>query len=254
MSKLGHDKMENVFTPYIVGGREAAVGRWPWMADLYNGGRHSCGGVVINSKYILTAAHCVARSSARSLKIRVGWHDQKKAEPKGVEHAVAEIIGHKGYGSIASRGILNDNDIALLRLTKEIDFSNEHVNVVCLPSPGEKFSGECTATGWGMTMGTGDMTKLREVTVPVYTTQECLRQWPGKVSDRQICMGTTVRSGSGRKTACRGDSGGPLVCNKQGRWILSGVTSWGTRDCVGRPAVYTRVSAYIDWINANMKM
>ncbi|CAH1790490.1 unnamed protein product [Owenia fusiformis] len=246
VSKLGHDKAN-----FIVGGREAEIGRWPWMADLYNNRRHSCGAVVIDANWVLTAAHCVARASPYSLKIRVGWHNQRLRPVSGVEHAVRRIVAHKGYGSIRGSGILNDNDIALLQLTKAIDFNNEHVNVVCLPQKGEQFSGECTATGWGLTQGTGDNTRLREVTVPVYDTKTCLKYWPGKVSDRQICMGRVPPAP--RQTACRGDSGGPLVCKKEGRWILAGVTSWGTRECIGRPAVYTRVSEYIDWIQQNKK-
>ncbi|CAH1790161.1 unnamed protein product [Owenia fusiformis] len=243
-SKLGHDK-------YIVGGKEAQVGRWPWMADLYVNGRHSCGGSVIAAKWILTAAHCVKGKSASSLKIRVGWHNQRQQTQNGVEHAVMRVVDHKQFGSIQGQSILNDNDIALLQLTKDIDFKNEHVNTVCLPKKGEQFSGSCVATGWGMTIGTGDNTKLREVTVPVYTTANCNKYWPGRVSDRQICMGTVPPSQT--KTACMGDSGGPLVCKKNGRWIQAGVTSWGMRVCTGKPAVYTRTSEYLDWIDANMK-
>jgi len=52
--------------------------------------------------------------------------------------------------------------------------------------------------------------------------------------------------------ACNGDSGGPLVIENNGesRQVI-GIVSWGYIPCgsgEGKPSVYTRVSAYIDWI------
>lgn len=62
-----------------------------------------------------------------------------------------------------------------------------------------------------------------------------------------ICTGPL----SGDHSACNGDSGGPLVQDV----TVIGIVSWGMVPCAskGYPAVFTEVSHFIDWINANMK-
>ena len=54
---------------------------------------------------------------------------------------------------------------------------------------------------------------------------------------------------------CQGDSGGPIMYYSQAQraWVLAGITSYG-RGC-GLPnyaGVYTRVSAYMDWIRSTV--
>lgn len=53
----------NVVNGRIVGGREAHEGQFPHQISLRFKGSHNCGGSIISSKYILTAAHCVYMSS-----------------------------------------------------------------------------------------------------------------------------------------------------------------------------------------------
>ena len=55
----------------IVGGDKAAMKEHPWLALLQyktkNGRKTWCGGTLINSRYVLTAAHCVDEYSVKKL-------------------------------------------------------------------------------------------------------------------------------------------------------------------------------------------
>ncbi|MEN3358851.1 MAG: hypothetical protein V7637_2833, partial [Mycobacteriales bacterium] len=48
--------------PNVVGGTNAAAGEFPWMVRLSQG----CGGALIASRVVLTAAHCVSRTGANT--------------------------------------------------------------------------------------------------------------------------------------------------------------------------------------------
>ena len=51
----------------------------------------------------------------------------------------------------------------------------------------------------------------------------------------------------------QGDSGGPFVCNEGGKYVLTGVVSWGQGMCnTNHYTVFARVSSFIQWINTKM--
>lgn len=97
---------------------------------------------------------------------------------------------------------------------------------------------------------------LREVMVPILNNADCERMYEraGQIQHIPhifVCAGYQ----EGGKDSCDGDSGGPLVTRRSdGRFQLSGVVSWGV-NCGERnqPGVYTRISAFRDWINQVLK-
>lgn len=44
----------------IVGGSPAPLGSWPWLVNLQLNGELMCGGVLVDSSWVVTAAHCFA--------------------------------------------------------------------------------------------------------------------------------------------------------------------------------------------------
>ena len=73
-------------------------------------------------------------------------------------------------------------------------------------------------------------------------------------SDRQLCAGYENLP----IDACSGDSGAPLVVverdGDEGYFVAAGIVSYGNRQCDASisSGVYTRISFYLDWINATI--
>jgi secreted trypsin-like serine protease len=115
----------------IVGGQVTGIHRYPWVARLVYDGQFHCGGSLINSDYVLTAAHCVRRLRRSKFKVVLGDHDQhSSSESPAIMRAVSAIIRHKNFD-----GTSYNHDIALLKLRKSVTFSKQ-VRPVCLPSTG----------------------------------------------------------------------------------------------------------------------
>ncbi|KAH8256401.1 hypothetical protein KR032_006339, partial [Drosophila birchii] len=244
-------------TGRIVGGVEAPNGQWPWMAAIFlHGPKRTefwCGGSLIGTKYILTAAHCTRDSrqkpfAARQFTVRLGDIDlSTDAEPSDpVTFAVKEVRTHERFSRIGFY-----NDIAILVLDKPVRKS-KYVIPVCLPKglrmpPKERLPGRrATVVGWGTTYyGGKESTSQRQAELPIWRNEDCDRSYFQPINENFICAGYS----DGGVDACQGDSGGPLMMRYDSHWVQLGVVSFGNK-CgePGYPGVYTRVTEYLDWI------
>lgn len=234
----------------IVGGTEIFDEKaWPWLVSINS----VCGGSFIDAQHVLTAAHCVDYtgevagihpSKVTGMNI---FHGAKSFDGNGGQTVKVEAI-YEHYDFMRTSLF---NDIALIRLSKPVKF-DDFSSAVCLPEKNE-FVADGTSTyvaGWGYMNEDAFWVQdvAREVMVPVVPDE-----WCDDAYDRQIREATELCAGykSGGKDACQGDSGGPLVTRDDGGKgaTLQGIVSWG-HGCAraGKYGVYTRVSAYIDWI------
>ncbi|XP_048055252.1 tryptase-like isoform X1 [Megalobrama amblycephala] len=236
----------------IVGGVNAPDGSWPWQVSLHSStyGGHFCGGSLINSEWVLTAAHCLPSVSTSNLRVYLGRRTQQGTNANEVMRTVRTIIVHPSYNSKT-----NDNDIALLRLSSVVTFNN-YIRPVCLAAQNSVFSAGTSSwiTGWGDVQAGVNLPapgNLQETMVPVVANTQCNNLLgSGSVTNNMICAGLT----QGGKDTCQGDSGGPMVSQQCTVWVQAGITSWGY-GCAdpNSPGVYTRVSQYQTWITNNIR-
>jgi len=250
----------NPAMPYIVNGQQAARGAWPWQVYvryLTALGYISCGGSLLNERWVLTASHCaVDFVIASQLIVLAGTTVLNSSHPDAQVRQVDLIIPHPSYEDKSSIII---NDVALLRLRTPVFFT-ETVQPICLPSADVDLNQfkVCVATGFGLVRSNGQSSynlmqgKMQPMSndacIAVTETSRYGLPWNVAQSDFNyiFCAGSYPLSRS-EVDVCQGDSGGPLACqNQQGVWSVIGVTSFGFRQC--QPSIFARVSTYVQWI------
>jgi len=234
----------------IVGGTEVQKNSFYWQVGLTDGRDGDnliiCGGTLLSSKTVLTAAHC------STLKyVVLGEHDERFTEGEEMWVEVCGSLEHPSYNSDPL-----DYDFKLLTLCSAVSFS-QIIAPACLPSTqgdGSEYEGKtAVVSGWGALSSGGSYPwVLMKVEVATMSNKCCCQNAEKshscpEIDDSMIC------AASPGKDTCLGDSGGPLIIDENGKITLIGVVSW--RGCAeaNLPGVYSRVTHVLDWIKRNLE-
>jgi secreted trypsin-like serine protease len=233
--------------PEIVGGQPANPNEYPWQAlVLYDG--YLCGGSLIDTEWVLTAAHCVYNGSTvynpSVFNIVLGEHDLYNPDSTEQAKTVDQVIPHPDYNDYSS-----DYDVALLHLSSPATL-NSAVATIPLSDVADVEGELSTVTGWGTTSYGGYIADvLMEVQVPIVSNATCEAAYgSGSITESMLCAGYA----EGGKDSCQGDSGGPLIIpDGNGGFNQAGVVSWGY-GCAEPNfyGVYARISTVKSWIDS----
>nr|CAD7407044.1 unnamed protein product [Timema cristinae] len=180
----------------ITNGEQASRGQFPYQAALYLDGRSFCGGSLISTTWVLTAAHCTLRID--TVTVHLGAQNLNAVEAGKVTVATRNLVNHASYNP----SNLN-NDISLIRLPSAVAL-NAFIQLVRLPSQsqaGNTFAGDAVVvSGWGRVSDTssGISPNLNFVNLNIITNTVCARTYGTAV----IITSTICSLGANGRSTC----------------------------------------------------
>ncbi|CAF3683317.1 unnamed protein product [Rotaria socialis] len=251
--------LDSAIVTKIIGGEEAMKNSWGWAVSIRIHNNHICGGSLISSELVLTAAHCIVLvKTISSLSVTAG---SKYLSMINQQRSVSQAFIPFNYDSTTYT-----NDIAIILLSSPFDMNDRSLAFICLPPSIENYPPDdmtVIAIGWGV-LSTTEKTSsdtLQQVTLKTISNGISACHISVYNENVQICAGVQG-GGKGMKKekilifildniccfqldTCRGDSGGPLMMFSNQRWYIVGITSYGN-GCASPyyPGIYTRASVY----------
>ncbi|CAK1547620.1 unnamed protein product [Leptosia nina] len=242
----------------IFGGEATNIDQYPWLVVLeYSGGLLLCGGSLITTKFIMTAAHCINGINRPPVFARLAEYnitsfptDVVETDGGGEDSITVTIIPvEKTLVHHEHNLRLRTHDIGLVKLSRNAVLS-DFIKIICLPTtdllPQFNKKTNFTLAGWGSDETGGASDVKKHVMLPFVKEDHCKRIYADLPLLNVVCAG-----GEAGKDSCDGDSGGPLMYEVEQKYIAVGVLSFGYRQCgiADRPSVYTNVFKYVKWIN-----
>ncbi|XP_030569909.1 mast cell protease 2-like [Drosophila novamexicana] len=234
--------------PLVMNGSQPNPHAFPFMALIQNRLLNQsvyeshCGGTLLNSMFVLTAAHCVDKIQFpdREFSVLLGAHDKNNS---GTRFNVT-VFAHPNFTTDDPYA-----DLALLKLHNEADITTKFIKPACLSTSTSSTTGEYTVGGWGYHNTRSKSNVLLIGTVVKADSKKCPNDLTFNM-DKQICAGPKNDLGD----VCNGDSGGPLFTihnDNDCLFEVFGVLSGGAL-CTLRYSFssHTLVSFYREWIES----
>jgi secreted trypsin-like serine protease len=240
----------------IIGGSAASANEFPFVVNIWlnspkdNYVAHLCGGSLIASRWVLTAAHCVLEDDTESSmkviavsKLDLYLGSNAHSGSGGRKLRVKSISIHPKFSWPM-------HDVALIELTDAVaDVTPVALNSVNLGDS----DASATVIGWGLLDAAGktESETLQKVTLSLVPRELCAQdEFPRSkgftLGSETLCAQTLLHQTS----SCPGDSGGPLFRVLTGKPVQIGIVSWGSACSGGRSKINSSVAGYADVSNA----
>ncbi|KMZ05348.1 spaetzle-processing enzyme [Drosophila simulans] len=246
------------------GAENAELKEYPWMVLLLYENRLSltwnqrtgCVGSLINSRYVLTAAHCViggylTHNDLVLKSVRLGEsHNDSITSVSRWPHLDVEVGHTTVHQGFTSSGGTYHNDIALLRLRIPLRYTKQIQPICLLDADFPLHDLNLQVSGWDPTKSSQS---LITSTIKKRNPVDCLIGYTSFRPASQICAG-----GQRKRDTCAGISGSPLMGIMESGVdefvFLEGIASYGQQYCytAGIPGVYTKIDHFLEWIKANL--
>jgi hypothetical protein len=249
-TKSGNSANQLAPTPFIIGGTTTPRNLYREYTLVVITDRSGeiiglCGGTMIASNKVLTAAHCSLESAGQYFIIP-GFYAFSDQLRESDIFPVRRVAVHPDYNDFTSA-----NDAAILTLTR-----NYFTKIAPVLSGTNKLAGNnavVIGTGLTSTNPQNSPNALQEVLAPITSNSNCNNQWESFTGIRPIrssmmCAGFTT-DGRG---SCGGDSGSPLFVQINGQRVVAGTVSFGFDQCELNRATqaYARMTSMTDFIRS----
>lgn len=224
------------------------LNKWPWLVGLFRKQKYSCTATIITPNFLLTAAHCVARSQEtsketvdiRNLRVQ---HVNSRGQIPQDKAFVAEIYIHPNYIT----GSRPSHDVALIRLENEIQFTHQ-VYPACVLT--EEVPQNKIAATFNRTISNYDWQLILQQYDPNCHAPEDRCSKTLQIEQDQFCAIDT----ESLRHLHEGSSGGPYLVNTGNdaheRWVVAGLVSSHYQESSCRPfTIFTDVSKFWPWIS-----